>query len=144
MSTSTARPAPHFDDDPWAVARTAFLTNLNPIERQLFSKANLENIYYKTSNLNRNDSERSKTRLVVQKLEPLVSAIEYYGKSLDTFTNISPLILAPIWGSLRVVLAVAQAHERYYGKIVDTLSRIGDIVPRFRKLPVFPRCLEAC
>jgi hypothetical protein len=126
--------SPFGNDDPWAVAKTRFIADLDDKERELFHNASLENLYYSASNVNRQDSENSKTRITIRKLGPLVSAIENYGKALDTFSNIAPLYLAPIWGSIRVVLVVAGAHGKFYDRIVDTLERIGDILPRFRKL----------
>jgi hypothetical protein len=121
-------------DDPWAIAKTRFLADLDDKERELFHNASLENLYYSASNVNYQDAENSKTRITIRKLGPLVSAIENYGKALDTFSNIAPLYLAPIWGSIRVVLVVARAHGKFYDRVVDTLERIGDILPRFRKL----------
>jgi hypothetical protein len=134
MTSSCPNPRPDPDHDPWTIAKNRFLADLNDKERELFHSANLENVYYAISNANRADSENSKTRLAVRKLSPLVSAIENYGKAFDTLTNIAPLYLAPIWGCIRVVLAFARAHSKFYEKIVDTLSRIGDVLPRFRKL----------
>jgi hypothetical protein len=129
---ATKGPAPP-DDDPWTLAKNRFIEDLDPKEQDLFRNATLENIYYGASNVDRDDSEKSKARLVARKLGPLVSAVESYGKALDTFTNIAPPYLAPIWGCIRVVLVVAKAHGRFYDRIVDTLGRIGDIIPRFRK-----------
>ncbi|KAL2064621.1 hypothetical protein VTL71DRAFT_3758 [Oculimacula yallundae] len=119
-------------DDPWALAKARFLSDLDPSERELFNNATLENLYYATSNSNRDDAEKSRTRGVATKLGPLVSAIESYGKALDTFAQIAPLYLAPIWGSIRVVLILARSYGKFFERVVDTLGRIGDILPRFR------------
>ena len=123
--------------DPWELAKSRFLEDLEPHEKDLFNNATLENIYYSTSNANRDDAENSKTRGVVRRLGPLVSAIETYGGAFDTFAQISPQYLSPIWGSIRVVLVVASSYGKFYDKIVDTLSRIGDILPRFRELKLY-------
>ncbi|CZR67167.1 uncharacterized protein PAC_17066 [Phialocephala subalpina] len=120
------------DDNPWALAKARFLEDLEPAERLLYDNATLENIYYTTSHANRNDAENSRTRAIVQKLGPLISAIESYGKAVDTFAQIAPLYQAPIWGFIRVLLVAAEAHSKFYDKIVDILARIGDILPRFR------------
>lgn len=117
---------------PWELAKSRFSQDLEPHEIDLFNNATLENIYYSASNANRADAETSKTRGVVRRLGPLVSAIESYGEAFDTFAQISPLYLSPIWGSIRVVLVVASSYSKFYDKIVDTLGRIGDILPRFR------------
>lgn len=120
-------------DDPWQIAKSRFLEDLDPSERQLFENATLENLYYSTSNLERADAEESKTRNVARKLGPLVSAIESYGSALDTYAQIAPLYLAPIWGSIRVLLVLAKKHGKFFEKVLDTLNRIGDILPRFRE-----------
>jgi hypothetical protein len=119
--------------DPWELAKSRFLEDLEPREKEIFNNATLENIYYSTSNANRDDAEKSKTRGVVKRLGPLVSAIESYGGAFDAFAQISPQYLSPIWGSIRVVLVVASSYSKFYDKIVDTLGRIGDILPRFRE-----------
>lgn len=85
-------------DDPWALAKARFLSDLDSSERDLFNNATLANLYYTTSNSNRDDAEKSRVRAVATKLGPLVSAIESYGKALDTFAQIAPLYLSPIWG----------------------------------------------
>lgn len=120
------------DDDPWTLAKNRFLADLDPKEQDLFRDATPENLYSGTSNLDRDDSEKSKTRLAARKLGPLVSAIESYGKALDTFANIVPIYLAPIWGCIRVVLVVARAYGKFFDRVVETLERIGDVIPRFR------------
>ncbi|TVY80507.1 hypothetical protein LSUE1_G008386 [Lachnellula suecica] len=119
-------------DDPWSIAKDRFLADLDDKETKLFQTATLENLYFGASNADRQDAESSKVRTTIRKLGSLVSAVENYGKALDTFSNIAPLYLAPIWGSIRVVLVVAKAHEKFFEKIVNTLERIGDILPRFR------------
>lgn len=119
--------------DPWELAKSRFLQDLEPHEKDIFNNATLENIYYSTSNINRDDAEKSRIRGVSRRLGPLVSAIESYGGAFDAFTQISPQYLSPIWGSIRVILVVARSYSKFYDKIVDTLSRIGDILPRFRE-----------
>ena len=133
--TTTGRPAPVLfsDDHPWTLAKNRFLADLDPKEQGLFRNATLENLYYGASNSDRDDSEKSKARLVARKLGPLVSAVESYGKALDAFANIAPLYLAPIWGCIRVLLVIARTHGRFYERIVETLGRIGDVMPRFCK-----------
>jgi hypothetical protein len=63
----------------------------------------------------------------------LISAVESYGKAIDTIVNIAPMYLAPIWGCLRVVLVIAKAHGKFYDRMVETFRRIGSVLPRFRK-----------
>lgn len=114
------------DDSPWELAKARFLASLDPNsnEKELFENATLENLYYTTSNADRDDSENSKRRAVVRQLVPLISAIESFGKAIDTFAQIAPLYLSPIWGCIRVILVVAKVYAKFYGRLVETLGRI--------------------
>lgn len=91
----------------WQLAKARFLNDLEPSERQLYDHATVENLYYATSNINRSDADISRTRSIIKKLEPLVSAIRAYGSAVDTFTQIAPLYVAPIWECIRVFLVAA-------------------------------------
>lgn len=119
--------------DAWKLAKARFLDGLNDSEKKMFHEATIENLFYGASNVERKDREESKTRAVVETIQPLISAIEEYGKAMDTYANIASLYLAPIWGSIRVLLAMANGYSKFYGRIIDTFSRIGDILPRFSK-----------
>ncbi|KAK0118571.1 hypothetical protein ONS95_007457 [Cadophora gregata] len=130
--SASASAAPNGSDDPWTLAKDRFLSGLDPTERDIFNNATLENLFYTTSNENRTDAEKSRVRAVAKKLGPLVSAIESYGKALDTFAQIAPLYLSPIWGSIRVLLILARSYGKFFERVVDTLGRIGDVMPRFR------------
>ncbi|PMD18939.1 hypothetical protein NA56DRAFT_576182, partial [Hyaloscypha hepaticicola] len=119
-------------DDAWRIAKQRFLADLDDKERALFDKATLENLFYTSSNDQKDDHNSSKSRSVVQKLQPFISAVQDYGASFDTLSNIAPLYLAPIWGSVRIVLVLARNHGKFYDRITDTFERIGDLLPRFR------------
>ena len=34
----------------------------------------------------------------MDKIQPLVAAIDQYGKALDVFANAYPLVMSPLWG----------------------------------------------
>ncbi|KAF7921112.1 uncharacterized protein EAE97_011380 [Botrytis byssoidea] len=117
---------------PWLIARDRFVEGLDPAERALSNEATPENLYYKSSNIQKADQENSKTRSVLRSLGPLTKSIQDYGAAMDTFSNVAPLYLAPIWGSLRVILVPACSHGKFYDRIIDTLARVGNILPRLR------------
>lgn len=119
--------------DAWDIAKAHFMEGLDESERAIFNDATPENIFYNASNIQRDDQRDSKTRSLLASMQPLISAVHDYGKAVDTFANISPLYLAPIWGSIRVVLVIASGHGRFYSRTIDTFGRIGDILPRFRE-----------
>ena len=122
----------------WEKAKARFLEGLDDAEKATFTEATAENIFYAASNVQRDDHRDSKTRSLLESMQPLISAVGDYGKAMDAFANISSLYLAPIWGSIRVVLVIASSHGRFYNRMVDTFGRIGDILPRFRKCAADP------
>jgi len=119
-------------DDAWSLAKTKFMDGLSEAQKAVFNEATAENLLLSANKAEQDDMKGSKTRKFFEKLEPMIMAVEDYGKALDTYANIASLYLAPIWGSIRVVLAIASVHTRYYTRIIDTLGRIGDILPRLR------------
>ncbi|KAK6595738.1 hypothetical protein H4I96_10057 [Botrytis cinerea] len=138
--------------DPWLIAKDRFIDQLDPAERALFNEATPENLYYKSSNIQKADQKTSKTRAILRSLEPLTKSIQEYGAAMDTFTNIAPLYLAPIWGSIRVILVLASSHGKFYDRIIETFARVGDTLPRLRdyqaifdqqKHPKFTQTLSA-
>lgn len=135
-SAITAAPGrrvePRASQEAWDIAKARFLGGLEDNERTTFQEATVENMFYTSSNTEREDRKASKTRSVLTTMQPFVSAVEDYGKAMDTYSNIASLYIAPIWGSVRVVLAIASCHGRFYDRMVDTFGRIGDILPRFR------------
>jgi hypothetical protein len=116
--------------DPWDVARSRYLQNLDSEERVLFTEATIQNLYYSASNTVRDDRLNSKTRRAISAVQPLVDKIEEYGKAMDTYANMAPNFIAPVWGSLRVVLVLAKSLGKFFDRMTDTLGRIGDILPR--------------
>lgn len=92
--------------DPWELARDRYLEDLSEDEDALFENATIENIFYGASAAQKLHEADSKTRLAARKLKPLVAALEQYGKALDVYSNASPTIMCPLWGSIRVVLQV--------------------------------------
>jgi hypothetical protein len=118
--------------DPWKLAKARFLEGLDEQERILFDETTIENLFSSARNVEREDEKESKARSVLRNLQPLISAVEDYGKALDAYANIAPTYLAPIWGSIRVVLVLASNFSRFYTRMVDMFGRIGDILPRFR------------
>ena len=76
------------------------------ISQRVFSRASPEAILYDASAAEKAHRATSATREVVKKLQPFIEAVEQYGAALDVYSNIYPLVMGPIWGSVRVVLHV--------------------------------------
>lgn len=119
-----------FELEPWIAAKQRFLDGMgDDVERALFDEATVENIFASSRSANEGDKE-SKVRTLATKIQPLVAAVEDFSSALDTFTSITPIYLAPIWGSIRVILILAKKYRKFYERIVEVLGRIGDILPR--------------
>jgi len=82
------------------------MEDLNEEEKKIFATASLENLFYNASAAQKEHEEKSISRTISQRLEPFVAAIDQYGTVLDVFTNTYSLSMAPLWGSIRLLLHV--------------------------------------
>ena len=94
------------DIDPWEYARAMYMKDLSTQEQKLFESSTLETLLDSTVVAQKEHEEKSHLRQVSKKLEPFLSAIDQYSHALDVYTNIYPIAIAPIWGSIRVLLHV--------------------------------------
>lgn len=92
--------------DPWQAAHAAYMKDLNPEEQALFATATLDNLLASTDAAQKQHQDESKSRYIFHKLQPLVEAIDQYGRALDVYSNTYSLAMGPIWGSIRVLLHV--------------------------------------
>ncbi|MCJ1267662.1 hypothetical protein MMC22_007548 [Lobaria immixta] len=116
--------------DPWEAARTQYMKDLSEKEQKLFETATLYNLLDSATAAQKEHEEKSHSRYVSKKLEPLVSAVSQYGTTLDIYANTYSIAMAPLWGSIRVLLHIAQSFEKYFEKLISMLGRIGDVLPR--------------
>jgi hypothetical protein len=120
-----------FPTRPWEAAKAKFLDGLSPEERQRFTDATPENLFYDASASQKKYARGSRSWVMQQKATSLVEGIADYGKALDVYANASSLVLCPIWGSIRVVLHIAREAGKFQEKLVDMFASIGDALPRF-------------
>ena len=92
--------------DPWEAARTQYMKDLSNEEQKLFETATLDNLLDSTIAAQEEHEEKSHSRYVSKKLEPLVSAVSQYSMALDIYANTYSIAMAPLWGSIRVLLHV--------------------------------------
>ena len=119
-------------EDAWTQARDYFIKDLSREEKVLFRNASPDSILYDTSIIVKTHSSNSNSLKVVNKLRPLVAAVQQYGTAFDVLSNTCPPIMSPLWGSIRVLLHLAREFGKYFDRIVEMLARIGDVLPRFR------------
>lgn len=108
--------------DAWVRARDRYTADLNEDEKELYYKASLEEILYDVSAVEKLHGTRSSSRSFVQKLQPLVQAIEQYGEALDVYSNTYPLVLSSLWGSIRIALFVSKSGSFCFSS-ADTIHR---------------------
>lgn len=107
--------------DPWAKAIEEYSKRLNQNERELFRNSTADDILAQVQHAERVHAKSSKTRKLVQKIQPLLAAIEQYGKALDVISSSSSSVLCPLWGSLRILLQVNNPISSNMKRLIDSL-----------------------
>ena len=79
----------------------------------MYFNASLHDIVRDAKDASLQHSEESMSHGIVAKMQPLVSAIEQYGQALDVYVNAYPLVLSPLWGSIRITLLVSLKSIEY-------------------------------
>ena len=93
--------------DAWIRARDRYVQDLSEKEQQMYFNASPESLLDDASAADKSHGTKSTTRRVMEKLQPLVAAIEQYGEAIDVYSNTYSLALGPIWGSIKVLLHVS-------------------------------------
>ena len=106
-----------FAPDAWNRARNRFLEDLSEDEQRVYSQATPESILYDASAAEKRHAESSTSRKILEKIQPFVRAVEQYGEAMDIYSSTYPLVMGPLWGSIRVVLLVRilQWSRKDYG-----------------------------
>ncbi|CZR70190.1 uncharacterized protein PAC_20091 [Phialocephala subalpina] len=118
--------------DPWIIARDQYVADLNQEERKVFEDATLENILVSSTEEQEKHQQQSRSRAVMRRLKPFFNTLQEFGAAFDVISNTYSLALAPLWGSLRVILMLSKKFNKVFDSIVDVLERIGYVLPRFR------------
>lgn len=114
----------------------AFVKDLIPEEMLLLGAPDLADaILQDAVELDKRHKSRSSGRKVAKKLKPLVDGINQYGTALDVLSNASSVFVCPIWGSMRVILHLANEFGEYFDKLTSMLERIGRDLSSLRRYP---------
>ena len=108
--------------DAWIRARDRYVQDLNEEEQQKFFQASPESLLDDASAAERSHGMKSTTRGVMEKMQPFVTAIEQYSAALDIYSNMYPLALGPIWGSIKVLLHVSSRELCGYSTMLIPFS----------------------
>ncbi|KAL8727649.1 MAG: hypothetical protein Q9166_005885 [cf. Caloplaca sp. 2 TL-2023] len=118
--------------DAWTRAKDRYMEDLSDGERVLYANASPESIFYDASAAQKVHTSSGLGIKMIDKMKPLTAAIEQYSQALDVYTNAYPLVVSPLWGSIRIVLHLAREFGKYFERIVDMFAEVGDALPRFR------------
>jgi hypothetical protein len=120
----------------WAVAKAEILADvtLSTDERNMLRTSTISDVIGEISSLDKEHAIHSTSRKVMQTLDPVLKGLEKYGSALDVLAQADPNgILTLVWGSMRVLLAVAKGFTKYFdeltkflGDIARPLSRLQD------------------
>ena len=91
----------------WIRARDRYVEDLDEEEQHRYFKASPESLLGDASTAEESHSTISTTCRVMEKLQPLIGAIEQYGEAVDVYSSTYSLALGPIWGSIKVLLHVS-------------------------------------
>ena len=117
--------------EPWETAKARFLNGLADADVAIFRDATPENIFHGSSAAHKKHMADSRFMAFIQRMQPLTEALADIASALDVYANVSAMVLCPLWGSLRVLIHIAQGFGRYFEELVDMFARIGDTLPRF-------------
>jgi hypothetical protein len=106
------------------------MEDLDEEEKKIFATASLENLFYSASAAQKDYEEKSRSRAISRKLEPFVGAIDQYGKALDVYSNTYSLAMAPLWGSIRVLLHVESSPHQFSVLVNILLQQVNADIPR--------------
>ena len=102
----------------WRRALERFTDDLDEDEKRIYFQASPETILYDASAKEKMHGQGSKSRRVLEKIQPCIESIEDYGRALDVFANTYPLVMSPLWGSIRIILHVG-VNENFRGALAD-------------------------
>lgn len=67
---------------------------------------------------------------ILHRMDPILAGIEQYSNIFDVFMQTDLLILAPLWGSVRLLVQVLRSYMSYVVQILDMLEQIQLSIPR--------------
>jgi hypothetical protein len=92
--------------DDWNAAVEEFSKNLDPEDRKYPMNSKPHDVVNDVVQFEKSHHKSSTARHMSAKIQPMVSAINDYGRALDVLAN-SSAIIPPLWGSLRVLILVS-------------------------------------
>ena len=136
----------------WDLAKIQCLDGLSDEDKQLFEFSTADDARVAIKDAQALYDKDHKHGRVWGCVNALVGGLETYGRAVDTFVSTTPLFLAPVWGTVRVIMKVCdfcgtatgcQAYSRlpsqaisnfdeYIQKTLEVFGDIGDNLSRFQ------------
>jgi hypothetical protein len=71
----------------------------------------VENLLEEIQVVEKAHKTKSLSRKTSAAIKPFIAGIEQYAAAFDVISNISPMILSPLWGGIRIVLHVSDKTQ---------------------------------
>ncbi|KAK4166934.1 hypothetical protein QBC43DRAFT_286325 [Cladorrhinum sp. PSN259] len=72
-----------------------------------------------------------KPNSILNRMEPLLSVIEHYSEVASIFVQVNQSVLAPVWGSIRLLVVVLRSYATYVDEVLAYLEVIQRNMPRY-------------
>lgn len=118
---------------PWKRATLEFVSDpvFSSEEQKMLETGTLESLQRAIVAWDQEHAQRSTTRKLGDRLKPIISGLEVFGKALDVFSQVEPKgIFAAVWGSLRVLLVLGRGYMMAFEEIMDQMAKLGPSLQR--------------
>ncbi|KAK3936465.1 hypothetical protein QBC46DRAFT_419250, partial [Diplogelasinospora grovesii] len=108
-----------------------FKADLKPKDRTKFSNTTREDVVEEIRLLQQAQNS-SRTLKALNRLRPILEALDEIGKVVETFTNSSEFV-AYVWGPMKFVLQVASAFAEDFTGLLDVYEDLGERMPMLQQ-----------
>lgn len=74
---------------------------------------------------------RREPNSILNRMEPLLSGLDYYFDAAGIFVQFNQTLLAPIWGSIRLLVLVLRSYAAYVDEVLAHLETLHRNMPRY-------------
>lgn len=104
--------------------RPAEASETSQRESEAYTFSNVQGVLQEIHVLARASSSTHSLHML-EMITPFLSFIDKYALAIDSFCQFNPAPSALIWGSLRVILQIAQSATLYSGRVLRMVGRFG-------------------
>ena len=122
--------------DAWARARDSLLraSDLTEEEQEWLRSTTAEMVVTEVERLDAQHADKSWSRTMMSAIKPLLHGLNRFGPAMDVFAQADPQgILVLVWGSLRMILMIANKFNKYFEDLASFLDRISAPLGRLQE-----------